>query len=110
MDASRSSRSMAVVSSLDSSRRFPVPKLTTDDLCKILHYALQRETRLHGQTDLDLEIGATWDDAPREYKMVLRGAVSSLELVVRKAEREDYRQELIECLDDLRRNPVANTS
>jgi hypothetical protein len=81
--------------------------LTTEDLCKILHYALEREERLHGHTDLDLETGTTWDEAPRDYKMVMLGAMSSVELVTRKDEREAYRRELTECLDDLMRNPRA---
>lgn len=79
--------------------------LTTEDLCKILHYALQREERLHGRTDLDLEVSTTWDESPRAYKQVMLGAMSSVELVTRKDEREAYRREITECLDDLRRNP-----
>lgn len=79
--------------------------LTTEDLCKILHYALQREERLHGHADLDLEVDTTWDEAPVKYKQVMLGAMSAVEMVTRKDEREAFRREINDCLDDLRRNP-----
>jgi hypothetical protein len=79
--------------------------LTTDDLCKILHYALAREMRAHGVNDLDLDQSVTWDETPASYKMAIRGAVSSMELVTRKDERDAYRREITDCLDDLARNP-----
>ena len=79
--------------------------LTTEDLCKILHYSLARESRMHGPIDLDLDLSSTWDESPREYKQVIRGAVGSLALVVRKDERHAYRSELMACMEDLARNP-----
>jgi hypothetical protein len=79
--------------------------MTTEDLCKILHYALAREMRAHGVNDLDLDNGVTWDESPDGYKLALRGAVTSMELVTRKDERDAYRREITDCLDDLARNP-----
>ena len=81
--------------------------LTTEDLCKIMHYALAREMRTNDVKDLDLDISVSWEDAPVRYKQAVRGAMSSVELVTRKDERDTYRAEITECLDDLARNPRA---
>jgi hypothetical protein len=79
--------------------------ITTEDLCKILHYALARETRTRGVLGLDRSSQQAWEDSPEEYKRAVRGAVSSMELVTRKDERDTYRREITECMDDLARNP-----
>lgn len=79
--------------------------LTTEDLCKIMHYALWREMRAHEVPDLDLDTGVTWEEAPARYKQAIRGAITSVEMVTRKDERDAYRREVTECLDDLARNP-----
>lgn len=81
--------------------------LTTEDLCRIMHYALQRETRVHGErpTDLDLDMSTGWDDSAPEYKAVIRGSVMAVELVARKDERARYRNELMQCMADLAMNP-----
>ena len=72
-----------------------------------MHYALLREMRAHDVTDLDLDTSVSWEDAPARYKQAVRGAITSVELVTRKDERDTYRREITECLDDLARNPRA---
>jgi hypothetical protein len=80
-------------------------QVTTDDLCKILHYALEREFRVKQVRDLDLDFSVSWEESPVTYRQAVRGAVSSMELVTRKDERDTYRREITDCLDDLTRNP-----
>ena len=78
---------------------------TTEDLCRVLHYALQDHGRVfHKHFDLDIDTTEGWDEAPEDYKAAIRRAVGAIETVTRKDEREAFRGEIIGCLDDLRMN------
>jgi hypothetical protein len=46
-----------------------------------------------------------WDDLPEIYKAAWRSAAAQIDEVVRKDERDTYRREITECMDDLARNP-----
>jgi hypothetical protein len=82
-------------------------RLTIDQLCSIFHYAMERENLRLAGGDTGF-VRVNWESVPEADKDALRAAISALNSVIRKDEREFYRSELMECLDDLRLNRIGS--
>jgi hypothetical protein len=82
-------------------------RLTIDQLCSIFHYAMERENLRLAGSDTGF-VRVNWESVPETDKAALRAAVSALNSVIRKDEREFYRAELMDCLDDLRLNQIGS--
>lgn len=80
-----------------------MPRLTIEQLCSVMHYAYEREARRVGWETQERS-RVSWEELPEENKAAMVAAMTVVNDIIRKDERESFRSELMDCLNDLRMN------